>query len=222
MKLNIDKIKAVIFDMDGVIFDTEMVYLDIWSKVFEKYGYKMTKEIYSSVLGTGRENVKKVFLSNFGDNLPIDIMYKEKDEELAKAVEKGIPLKNGAYEILTYLKKNNFKIALATSAVKERAIKQLNQANIEAFFYAIVCRDEVKETKPNPEIFLKAAERLNINPKECIVIEDSSAGIKAAFNAGMTAFHVVDLKEADEEILNNCYNSFNNLEEIKNELVNIK
>ena len=222
MKLNIDKIKAVIFDMDGVIFDTEMVYLDIWSKVFEKYGYKMTKEIYSSVLGTGRENVKKVFLSNFGDDLPIDIMYKEKDEELAKAVEKGIPLKNGAYEILTYLRENNFKIALATSAVKERAIKQLKKANIEAFFYAIVCRDEVKETKPNPEIFLKAAERLNINPKECIVIEDSSAGIKAAFNAGMTAFHVVDLKEADEEILNNCYNSFNNLEEIKNELVNIK
>ena len=88
MKLNIDKIKAVIFDMDGVIFDTEMVYLDIWSKVFEKYGYKMTKEIYSSVLGTGRENVKKVFLSNFGDDLPIDIMYKEKDEKLAKAVEK--------------------------------------------------------------------------------------------------------------------------------------
>ena len=127
MKLNIDKIKAVIFDMDGVIFDTEMVYLDIWSKVFEKYGYKMTKEIYSSVLGTGRENVKKVFLSNFGSDLPIDIMYKEKDEELAKAVEKGIPLKNGAYEILTYLRENNFKIALATSAVKERAIKQLNQ-----------------------------------------------------------------------------------------------
>ena len=120
--------KAVIFDMDGVIFDTEMVYLDIWSKVFEKYGYKMTKEIYSSVLGTGRENVKKVFLSNFGDDLPIDIMYKEKDEKLAKAVEKGIPLKNGAYEILNYLRENNFKIALATSAVKERAIKQLKKA----------------------------------------------------------------------------------------------
>ena len=66
MKLNIDKIKAVIFGYGWGNFDTEMVYLDIWSKVFEKYGYKMTKEIYSSVLGTGRENVKKVFLSNFG------------------------------------------------------------------------------------------------------------------------------------------------------------
>lgn len=222
MNLEIDKIKAVIFDMDGVIFDTEMVYLKVWSEVFEKYGYKMTKEIYASVLGTGRENVKKVFLYNFGNDLPIDIMYKEKDEELAKAVEKGIPLKNGAYEMLTYLRENNFKIALATSAVKERAIKQLRQANIEVFFNAIVCRDEVKETKPNPEIFLKAAENLDINPKECIVIEDSSAGIKAAFNAGMTAFHVVDLKKADEKILSSAYKSFNNLNEIRSELMSIK
>ncbi|MEE0933057.1 MAG: HAD family phosphatase [Clostridium sp.] len=222
MNLEIDKIKAVIFDMDGVIFDTEMVYLKVWSEVFEKYGYKMTKEIYASVLGTGRENVKKVFLHNFGNDLPIDIMYKEKDEELAKAVEKGIPLKNGAYEMLTYLRENNFKIALATSAVKERAIKQLRQANIEVFFNAIVCRDEVKETKPNPEIFLKAAENLDINPKECIVIEDSSAGIKAAFNAGMTAFHVVDLKKADEKILSSAYKSFNNLNEIRSELMSIK
>ena len=189
MNLEIDKIKAV-------IFDTEMVYLKVWSEVFEKYGYKMTKEIYASVLGTGRENVKKVFLHNFGNDLPIDIMYKEKDEELAKAVEKGIPLKNGAYEMLTYLRENNFKIALATSAVKE--------------------------TKPNPEIFLKAAENLDINPKECIVIEDSSAGIKAAFNAGMTAFHVVDLKKADEKILSSAYKSFNNLNEIRSELMSIK
>ena len=222
MNLEIDKIKAVIFDMDGVIFDTEMIYLKVKSEVFEKYGYKMTKEIYASVLGTGRENVKKVFLYNFGNDLPIDIMYKEKDEELAKAVEKGIPLKNGAYEMLTYLRENNFKIALATSAVKERAIKQLRQANIEVFFNAIVCRDEVKETKPNPEIFLKAAENLDINPKECIVIEDSSAGIKAAFNAGMTAFHVVDLKKADEKILSSAYKSFNNLNEIRSELMSIK
>ena len=84
MNLDVDKIKAVIFDMDGVIFDTEMVYLKVWSKVFEKYGYKMTKDIYSSVLGTGRENVKKVFLSCFGNDLPIDDMYIEKDENLSK------------------------------------------------------------------------------------------------------------------------------------------
>ena len=222
MTLDIDKIKAIIFDMDGVIFDTEMIYLKVWSEVFEKYGYKMTKEIYASVLGTGRENVKKVFLNCFGDNLPIDDMYIEKDENLATEIEKGVPLKLGVYEILEYLKENNFKIALATSAISERAFKQLNQANIEGFFDVIVCRDDVIKTKPNPEIFLKAANKLGVSPEECVVIEDSSAGIEAAVNAGMVPIHVVDLKEADEKILSNSYKSFEDLNEIRKELINMK
>lgn len=219
MELNINKIKAVIFDMDGVIFDTELVYLKVWSEVFEKYGYKLKKEIYIQVLGTGRENVKRVFLNNYGEDLPIDIMYKEKDENLDRAVELGVSLKAGADEILANLKNNNFKIALATSAAKERALKQLKQADIEKFFDVIISRDDVKETKPNPEIFLKAAEKLNVLPSECIVIEDSSAGIRAAFNARMIAIHVVDLKEADEDILNHCYNSYKNLNEIQKVLI---
>ena len=222
MTLEIDKIKAIIFDMNGVIFDTEMIYLKVWSNVFEKYGYKMTKEIYASVLATGRENVKKVFLKHFGRNLPIDDMYVEKDENLAREIEKGVPLKLGVYEILKYLKENNFKIVLATSAISKRAFKQLKQANIESFFDVVVCRDEVRETKPNPEIFLKAADKLMVKPEQCIVIEDSSAGIEAAFNAGMVPIHVVDLKEADEKILNNSYKSFNDLSEIRNELMSIK
>lgn len=222
MTLEIDKIKAIIFDMDGVIFDTEMIYLKVWSGVFEKYGYKMTKEIYALVLGTGRENVKKVFLSRFGNKLPIDNMYIEKDKNLAKEIEKGVPLKDGVYEILTYLRENDFKIALATSAISKRAFKQLKQANIESFFNAVVCRDEVRETKPNPDIFLKAADKLRVKPEQCIVIEDSSAGIEAAFNAGMIPIHVVDLKEADEKILNNSYKSFNDLNEIINELISMK
>lgn len=222
MNLNINKIKAIIFDMDGVIFDTEMVYLKVWSKVFEKYGYKMTKEIYTSVLGTGRENVKKVFVNNYGSNLPIDDMYKEKDENLAKEIEKGVALKAGAYEILKYLKENDFKIALATSAISKRAFKQLKQSNIYKFFDAVVCRDEVEKTKPNPDIFLKAADKLNVNKSECIVIEDSSAGIKAAFNAGMIPIHVIDLKDADSDILEMAYKSFNNLNDVKNELISLK
>ena len=218
MKIDINNIKSIIFDMDGVIFDTELVYLEIWSKVFEKYGYKLQKEVYAEVLGTGRENVKKVFLNNYGNELPIDKMYREKDEDLEKAVDKGIPLTQGAYEILSYLKNNNYKIALATSASKERALKQLRYADIEKFFDVIVSRDDVKETKPNPDIFLKAAKKLNFNPNECIVIEDSSAGIKAAFNAGMAGIHVVDLKEPDNEIIRNCYKSFNNLNDIRKEI----
>lgn len=215
MQLDMDKIETVIFDMDGVLFDTERIYLNVWTRVCEKYGYKMTKEIYCKVIATGRENVKKVFKHEFGNNIPIEEMYKEKDEALAKEIEKKIPLKEGAYELLTYLRKKDYKIALATSATRGRMEKQLNQAKIKNLFDEIVCRDDVKETKPNPEIFIKAADKLKVKPESCIVIEDSSAGLKAAYNGNMKPIHVVDLKEADEEIEKLCFKSFNNLIELK-------
>lgn len=216
MQKSISDLKTVIFDMDGVLFDTEKVYLDVWTKVFENHGYKMTKEIYCKVIATGRENVKKVFKEEFGEKLPIEKMYKEKDAALAKELEKKIPIKDGAYELLKYLKKEKYKLALATSASKERMEKQLNQTNFKQVFDEVICRDDVNKTKPNPEIFLKAASKLNVNPKECIVIEDSTAGVKAAYKGNMTPIHVVDLKEPDEEIKRYSYKSFDNLYEIKN------
>ncbi len=215
MEQNIDKFKTVIFDMDGVLFDTEKIYLDVWTKVFEKYGYRMTKEVYCKVIATGRENVKKVFKDEFGDNIPIEKMYKEKDKALSEELKKKIPIKDGAYELLKYLKAKKYKLALATSASKERMEKQLNQSNFNNIFDEVVCRDEVEKIKPNPEIFLKAASKLNVSPEECIVIEDSSAGIEAAYKGNMTPLHVVDLKEADEKIKKYSYKSFNNLYEIK-------
>ena len=210
-----NRLKAVIFDMDGVLFDTEKIYLDVWTKIFNKYGYKMTKEIYCKVIATGRENVKKVFKDEFGENLPIEEMYKEKDIVLAKKLEKKIPIKNGACELLNYLKNKRYKLALATSASRERMEKQLKESNFIRIFDEVVCRDDVTKTKPNPEIFIKAANKLNISPEECIVIEDSTAGIEAAYKGNMQSIHVVDLKEADEKIKEYSHRSFNNLFEIK-------
>ena len=116
------------------------------------------------------------------------------------------------------LKEKNYKIALATSAKRERVEKQIKDKWLKESFDAIVCGDDVEKGKPSPDIFLKAAKKLNVNPNECIVIEDSSAGIKAAFNAGMAGIHVVDLKEPDNEIIRNCYKSFNNLNDIRKEI----
>ena len=121
----------------------------------------------------------------------------------------------GAIEILDYLKKRNIKIALATSATKERMFMQIRSAKIEDKFDALVCREDVKNLKPDPEIFLLAAKKLNVKPEECIVIEDSEAGIKAAYNGKMIGFHVEDLKKADNDILKYCKKSFKNLVEIK-------
>ena len=208
--------KAVIFDMDGVIFDTERVYLEIWKSVFEKYGYKMTKELYVNVMGTGRKNVIKTFLENFGDDLPIEKMYEEKDNQLFYIIEnQGIPLKKGVKELFSMLKEKNYKIALATSAKRERVEKQIKDKWLKESFDAIVCGDDVEKGKPSPDIFLKAAKKIDVEPENCFVVEDSPAGIKAAFSGGMKGIHVEDLKAADEDILKYCEKNFKNLQEIK-------
>ena len=202
--------------MDGVIFDTEKVYLDIWTEVFEKYGYKMTKELYVTVMGTGRKNVIKTFLENFGDDLPIEKMYEEKDNQLFYRIEnQGIPLKEGVKELFSMLKEKDYKIALATSAKKERVEKQIKDKWLKESFDAIVCGDDVEKGKPSPDIFLKAAKEIDVEPENCFVVEDSPAGIKAAFSGGMKGIHVEDLKVADEEILKYCQKNFKNLQEIK-------
>ena len=208
--------KAVIFDMDGVIFDTERVYLEIWKSVFEKYGYKMTKELYITVMGTGRKNVIKTFLENFGDDLPIEKMYEEKDNQLFYIIEnQGIPLKKGVKELFSMLKEKNYKIALATSAKRDRVEKQIKDKWLKESFDAIVCGDDVEKGKPSPDIFLKAAKEIDVEPEDCFVVEDSPAGIKAAFSGGMKGIHVEDLKVADEDILKYCQKSFKDLQEVK-------
>ncbi|WP_294349049.1 HAD family phosphatase [uncultured Clostridium sp.] len=211
-----NNIKAVIFDMDGVLFDTERVYLESWIKVFKEYGYTMTKEMYIPLMGTGRKNVKEVFKKTFGDNIPIEEMYVKKDELLFKAIDNNeVPLKLGAIDILCYLKEEGYKIALATSAKRDRVTKQIQANNMNNMFNAIVCGDDVVNSKPDPEIFLKAAKKLDVNPENCVVIEDSLAGIKGANKGGMKGFHVEDLKKADDEIKTLSTKTFKNLVEIK-------
>ncbi|MGO5138963.1 HAD family hydrolase [Clostridium butyricum] len=210
------KLKGVLFDMDGVIFDTEKAYLETWTEVFQTYGYELKKETYISIMGTGRDNAVRTFKNVFGEMLPIEEMYKVKDKMLKEIVESGkVCMKPGVKELLLYLKKNNIKTALATSARRWRAEIQLEMAEINGLFDVVVCGDEIRRLKPNPEIFIKTAGKLELEPEECIVIEDSPAGIKAAFDGGMYGIHVEDLKEADENILKCCKANFKNLIEIK-------
>lgn len=216
------EINAVIFDMDGVIFDTESLYLKHWCSIFSKYGYEMTKENYLLVMGRGRKVVKEKFLGIYGENLPIDNMYKEKDYELSKYIEENeVPIKEGAYELLEFLKASGYKVALATSAKRGRAMKHLKDSRFENYFDVIITGEDIEKTKPNPEIFLKALERLNIEPKKAVVIEDSIAGIKAAKNAGIFAIHVPDLKEPDEEIIKEADIIVSNLLEVKSIVLNL-
>lgn len=212
----IENIEAVIFDMDGVIYDTEAFYLKHWIQVFNQYGYDMTKDIYVKAMGRGRKKVKEYFKSIYGEDLPIDEMYIKKDKLLFDSIKSNeVPLKLGALDLLKYLKSKNIKTALATSAKRERLNVQLKESPIVQYFDTIVCGDDVVNSKPNPEIFLKAAGIIKVVPEKCIVIEDSEAGIKAAYDGNMIGFHVEDLKEADDNIKENAFMLFKNLVEVK-------
>ena len=187
-------IKAIIFDLDGVIFDTERLYLEIWKEIFEKYGYKLEDEVYFSVMGKGRKRVKEIYIEKFGRGLKIDEMYIKKDERLNDRIYSDENLlKKGILEILLFLQVNNYKIGLATSAKRDRVERMLNDYNIYKFFDVIVTGEEIKNSKPSPDIYLKVMDKLIVKANNCLVIEDSLAGVEAGLKSGSQVIHIKDL-----------------------------
>ncbi|AUA30168.1 hydrolase, HAD superfamily, IA subfamily [Clostridioides difficile] len=210
------KVEGIIFDMDGVLFDSERISLEFWMETFEKYGYTMTKEIYTSVMGRNRKGIIEGLTDIYDSSVPIIDLYDEKTKNMIEFMErKGAPIKLGVNELISFLKENGYKMAVATSTKRERAVKRLAKANLKDYFDAIVCGDDVVNSKPNPEIFLKAAKKINVNPQNCIVIEDSPMGVEAAYNGGIRCINVPDLKEPDEQIKSQSHKILENLLEVR-------
>lgn len=213
---------SIIFDMDGVIFDTERIYMDIWIKVYRKHGYEMTPELYKTFIGRDKPSLIKILEDKFGAGFNGVEMFDECERYLKEAIDEGkVTIKEGSLEIIDFLKKKNYKLAIATSSPRTKLDMQLKIHNLEECFDAIICADDVTKSKPDPEIFLVAAEKLSTKPEKCIVIEDSPAGICAAYNAGIAAIHVEDLVQADERIKSCSIEQFKNLYEVKDYISNI-
>jgi beta-phosphoglucomutase len=214
------KIEGIIFDMDGILFDTERVSFGIWKKILDKYGYTMKKEDYISLMGRKHKDSNRMLIEMYGEELPLKSIRGEKEVDMHRFIhENGVPIKPGVLELLDFLSEKGYKTAMATSADRERAVGLLDMAGIRDKFTAIVCGDDVTDSKPNPEIFLKAAQKMKVVPKNCIVIEDSPAGIQAAYNGGMIGINVPDLKEPDEEIKRLAYKICGSLLEVKDFLL---
>ena len=209
-------IKAFIFDMDGLLLDTERITFKSFKNAFEEYGYGLTEAFYLTLIGGNVRAVKNACLDRYGSWFPFDVLYENQaklsEEYISK---KGVPIKDGVNELIDYLKENNYKIALATSSNKEKAENLLELAKIKDKFDYMICGDEIVNSKPDPEIFLKAAKKIGAKPKECIVLEDSKAGIKAAVNAGMKAINIPDMKKPDEEIKRMAFKIFDSLLDVK-------
>lgn len=217
------KVDAIIFDMDGVLIDSERISFECFQEVFKEYNYKIDKNFYVKFIGRTVDGIKAVMQEEYGEDFPFDEIYKKKSKLALEFTNKnGVKIKPGVHELLDYLNKENYKIAVATSTRRERVLQLLEEAKIKEKVNFIICGDQVENSKPNPEIFLKAAKGLNVNPEECIVVEDSDAGIIAAHAAKMIGIHVPDMKLLEADTKKLAYKICDNLLEVKEYLEETK
>lgn len=192
---------AVIFDMDGVIFDSERATLLCWLELSKEKNFENIYEVFLKCTGTTMEKTKSIVLEAYGEDFPYDEYASLASKMYHERYDGGkLPVKKGVKDILEYLKENNKKIALASSSRKETVEKELRDAGIYSFFDEIVTGDMVNRSKPEPDIFLKACEAVGVKPDRAYAIEDSYNGIRAAFRGGLKPIMVPDLLEADDEM----------------------
>jgi len=193
-------LKAVIFDLDGLLLDTEIVAYKVYEELGERFSFTLTLPDFMENF-CGRPLRRNVAYCNERFQLPWE--FEEAVEEVLriekKILDEGVDVMPGARELLVYLKENTYKTAVASSSARERSIRLLEQHDLVKYFDDFVFGPEVERGKPNPDIFLKAAEKLGIEPESCLVLEDSQAGIQAAYSAGMQVICIPDLKYPTEE-----------------------
>lgn len=190
----------VIFDMDGVIFDSERAYVNAYKTLAPKYGLHDWDAVHRACMdsiGVTREKTRQIFFEYVGHEFDYDTYREEVSELLMKT---DYELKPGVYELFAWLKETGAHIALASSTREESVRRSLDKAKLTEYFETLVCGDMITNSKPHPEIFLTAAERIEADPKSCYVIEDSYNGIRAAHAAGTHPIMVPDILQPDEEI----------------------
>ncbi len=192
-------IKAVIFDMDGVVVDSTSYDFAAWKRLFSEFGLELSFATYKSFLGMlGRDIVKKLMNRELTKN-EAKTFEDKKEQYFIEAVGKGdLKAIDGLLKFLDELVKANYELALATAGSRMKVAAVLKKLNLEKYFGVIVTADDVIRGKPSPDIFLKAAEGLKYSPAECIVIEDAPNGVAAAKAAGMKCIAITTTHEGDE------------------------
>lgn len=193
-------VKAVIFDMDGLMFDSESMWLSTWKPAFEKHGIELKPEIIEKAPGSSRRLMTQLAIRLYG-NKPEVLEAVNDHYALAHDLflSKPVPKKEGLDELLEYLKMNHIPCAVASSSAREIVDANLMHAGIEDRFMAIVTGDEDLPSKPAPDIFLEAASRLGSKPNESLVLEDSENGIRAAAAGGFKSIWVPDVIDISDE-----------------------
>lgn len=194
-------IQAVIFDIDGLMLDTEAISKRSWGSVMAPAGYALTDEVYHQMIGRTEADVRHLLADVFGSQFPFDEMYHRREDRFHELVtNEGIPLKPGLLDLLAFVEAEKLGKAVASSTYAKLAELKLTIAGIRQHFQIIVTGDQVRRGKPAPDLFLEAARQLGIAPAACVVLEDSQAGIRAAHAAGMRSVLVPDMQPPGDEV----------------------
>lgn len=192
-------LKGAIFDMDGLLFDTQKIYDEEWPKTAVKFGQKPSSGLVAEIRGTNGVIMRGVvhkYYPNIDPQKYIDVTLDSVNE-----IEKTfVPKKPGADEILAFLKESGVELAVASSSLSDMVLHNLDLTDTRKYFDAVITGDLVKKTKPDPEIFLKAAQSLELPPEDCYVLEDSFSGVRAGHAARCRAIMVPDQVQPTDEI----------------------
>lgn len=208
-------IKAVLFDMDGTLLDTESIGLKAWQYIIDKYSLNIDLTLPIKSIGLNNKSMGELFYKELGDDFPFEKYWEEGTEYLCRYEDShGIPVKDGFYKLSQYLKDNGIKMIVATSTYHDLAVNKLKKAGIHQHFDGLVGGDEVENGKPAPDIFLKAAGITGFSEDECIVIEDSENGIKSALCANIKCIYIKDIKDIRNELKEKVFRECKDLSEI--------
>jgi beta-phosphoglucomutase-like phosphatase (HAD superfamily) len=208
-------VEAVIFDMDGLLLDTESVYRSAMTAAASSMGYDFPDDFCHSMVGTAEAEIHLILQRRFGADFPIDGLFKACELEMARRLEPGVPVKTGAAELIGELTVRKLPMAVATSTVRRIAEHHLQRAGLLEHFTAVCTREDVTRGKPHPDIFLAAAARLGVRPERCVVLEDSYPGVRAAHASGAMAIMVPDMLPATDELRALCVAVVRDLHDVR-------
>ena len=192
--------------MDGTLTSTEPIYFKCYQQAAREQGLDFTFELFEKCIGISTEEAMPLVVSYFGRKVDVDAIYKGCCINFEKYMETNpIPLKPGAKEAVEYFYKRGFKIGLATSNVREWVEKILLKTGLRSYFSGIVTSDDVTNPKPDPEVYLRCAQRLSVDVAQCLAFEDSVAGATSAISAGMRTVVIPDLKQPDSFVRDRAF-----------------
>lgn len=214
-RVDLSTIEAVIFDMDGLLFDTEPLIKTAKLGAIRALGFDLTDTFYDSMIGVPGPECDVRIQTHFGPTFPMADYLTSYRSDWTQRIANGVPLKAGAADIIRHFHGLDMPLGLATSSGRESASHHLHTADLHHYFRAVVTRNDVSRGKPHPDLYLKAAELIGIAPERCLALEDSHNGVRAAHAAGCQPIMVPDLLQATDEMRRLCIHVAGDLHDVR-------